>query len=48
MVMKVAKSLLHKILNQTEIFKEQKVCAVDLGLTNSAVCSIIDATGTSP
>ncbi|MCM3790123.1 RNA-guided endonuclease TnpB family protein [Domibacillus indicus] len=26
--------------------QEQKVCAVDLGLTNSAVCSVIDATGT--
>ncbi|WP_050183906.1 RNA-guided endonuclease TnpB family protein [Domibacillus robiginosus] len=26
--------------------QEQKVCAVDLGLTNSAVCSIIDAKGT--
>ncbi|WP_050182038.1 transposase [Domibacillus robiginosus] len=32
-------------LNKTPI-QEQKVCAVDLGLTNSAVCSIIDATGT--
>ncbi|MEM1506300.1 hypothetical protein RG959_23250 [Domibacillus sp. 8LH] len=32
-------------LTKTPI-REQKVCAVDLGLTNSAVCSIIDATGT--
>ncbi|MEM1503741.1 transposase [Domibacillus sp. 8LH] len=32
-------------LTKTPI-QEQKVCAVDLGLTNSAVCSVIDATGT--
>ncbi|MCM3791625.1 transposase, partial [Domibacillus indicus] len=32
-------------LTKTPI-QEQKVCAVDLGLTNSAVCSIIDAKGT--
>ncbi|WP_050179717.1 RNA-guided endonuclease TnpB family protein [Domibacillus robiginosus] len=36
----------HKVtLNKTPINK-QKVCAVDLGLTNSAVCSVIDAKGT--
>ncbi|MCM3791073.1 RNA-guided endonuclease TnpB family protein [Domibacillus indicus] len=32
-------------LTKTAI-QEQKVCAVDLGLTNSAVCSVIDAKGT--
>lgn len=31
-------------LNKTDI-KEQKVCAVDLGITNSAVCSVVDAKG---
>lgn len=32
-------------LNKTDI-QEQKVCAVDLGLNNDAVCSIMDAKGT--
>ncbi|AHV98744.1 RNA-guided endonuclease TnpB family protein [Paenibacillus sabinae] len=32
-------------LTQTE-FSKQRVCAVDLGLTNSAVCSVMDASGT--
>lgn len=32
-------------LNQTDIQK-QKVCAVDLGLNNDAVCSVMDAEGT--
>ncbi|MEH7237651.1 transposase [Bacillus sp. JJ1562] len=32
-------------LSMTEL-KDQKVCAVDLGITNSAVCSIVDAKGT--
>ncbi len=32
-------------LSKTEI-NSQKVCAVDLGITNSAVCSIVDAKGT--
>ncbi|WP_461183829.1 RNA-guided endonuclease TnpB family protein, partial [Virgibacillus kimchii] len=32
-------------LSKTKI-KEQKICAVDLGITNSAVCSIMDANGT--
>jgi len=32
-------------LSNTEI-ENRKVCSVDLGLTNSAVCSIIDAKGT--
>lgn len=32
-------------LSDTKL-ENQKVCAVDLGLTNSAVCSIIDAKGT--
>ena len=32
-------------LNQTDI-QEQKVCAVDLGLNNDAVCSVMDAEGT--
>ena len=31
--------------SETEV-KDQKVCAVDLGITNSAVCSIVDARGT--
>jgi len=32
-------------LNSTPL-KKQKICGVDLGLTNSAVCSIIDCKGT--
>jgi putative transposase len=32
-------------LNKTKM-KDQKVCAVDLGINNSAVCSVIDAKGT--
>ena len=32
-------------LNKTKL-KEQKVCAIDLGLNHSAVCSIIDYNGT--
>lgn len=32
-------------LNKTDI-QEQKVCAVDLGLNNDAVCSVMDAEGT--
>ena len=32
-------------LNKTDI-KKQKVCAVDLGLNNDAVCSVMDAEGT--
>lgn len=32
-------------LSNTEV-TNQKVCAVDLGITNSAVCSVIDAKGT--
>lgn len=32
-------------LNKTDI-QEQKICAVDLGLNNDAVCSIMDAKGT--
>jgi len=32
-------------LNQTKV-ADQKVCAVDLGINNSAVCSILDAKGT--
>lgn len=32
-------------LNKTKL-KNQKVCAVDLGLTNSAVCSIVSCDGT--
>src|SRR5690625_4704358 len=32
-------------LSSTKI-KDQKVCAVDLGITNAAVCSIMDASGT--
>ncbi|MCC3356291.1 transposase [Bacillus sp. REN16] len=32
-------------LSKTDI-KNQKICAVDLGITNSAVCSIVDAKGT--
>ncbi|MCR2822262.1 RNA-guided endonuclease TnpB family protein [Lederbergia panacisoli] len=32
-------------LNKVKI-KEQKVCAVDLGINNSAVCSVMDAKGT--
>jgi IS605 OrfB family transposase len=32
-------------LNKTTI-SEQKICSVDLGITNSAVCSIMDANGT--
>lgn len=32
-------------LPKTKI-KEQKICAVDLGITNSAVCSVINASGT--
>lgn len=32
-------------LNKTKV-KDQKVCSVDLGITNSAVCSVVDATGT--
>ena len=36
----------HKVkLSETKVEK-QKVCAVDLGITNSAVCSIMDAKGT--
>jgi len=36
----------HKVkLSETKIEK-QKVCAVDLGITNSAVCSVMDAKGT--
>ncbi|WP_456275263.1 RNA-guided endonuclease TnpB family protein [Bacillus sp. AK128] len=36
----------HKVeLSKTPI-DEQKVCAVDLGITNSAVCSVMDANGT--
>jgi len=35
----------HKVkLSDTKI-KEQKVCAVDLGINNSAVCSVMDAKG---
>ena len=32
-------------LNQTDI-QSQKICAVDLGLNNDAVCSVMDAKGT--
>ncbi|PFJ29042.1 IS200/IS605 family element transposase accessory protein TnpB [Bacillus thuringiensis] len=32
-------------LNKTKV-KDQKICAVDLGITNSAVCSVLDAKGT--
>lgn len=32
-------------LNKTPL-QQQRICAVDLGLTNSAVCSILNATGT--
>jgi putative transposase len=36
----------HKVkLSETKM-KDQKVCAVDLGITNSAVCSVMDAKGT--
>ncbi|MBT2680518.1 transposase [Bacillus sp. ISL-35] len=36
----------HKVkLSETKI-KDQKVCAIDLGITNSAVCSVMDAKGT--
>ncbi|WP_246516593.1 hypothetical protein [Salicibibacter cibarius] len=32
-------------LNKTKII-DQKVCAVDLGINNSAVCSVMDVNGT--
>ena len=39
-------SYTHKVkLGETKL-KDQKICAVDLGITNSAVCSIVDAKGT--
>ncbi|UFT98989.1 RNA-guided endonuclease TnpB family protein [Radiobacillus kanasensis] len=36
----------HKVKLTKKDIQEQKVCAVDLGLTNSAVCSVMDAKGT--
>jgi putative transposase len=35
-----------KIKLTTTKLREQKICAVDLGITNSAVCSVIDSNGT--
>lgn len=35
-----------KVKLTTAKLKDQKVCAVDLGITNSAVCSVIDSNGT--
>ncbi|MGM7685148.1 RNA-guided endonuclease TnpB family protein, partial [Cytobacillus sp. Hm23] len=36
----------HKVILTKTKLKDQKICAIDLGITNSAVCSVMDSTGT--
>ncbi|MGM7685060.1 RNA-guided endonuclease TnpB family protein, partial [Cytobacillus sp. Hm23] len=36
----------HKVTLTKTKLKDQKICAIDLGITNSAVCSAMDSTGT--
>ncbi|MDX8366068.1 transposase [Cytobacillus sp. IB215665] len=36
----------HKVTLTKTKLKDQKICAIDLGITNSAVCSVMDSTGT--